>query len=107
MGVPTSVVGYTPPQPEGGPRKLVWTCGGIRKKKKNFPSPTTVGIENEMRVRYISVISWPAPHLPIYHPSHHRDNVTAPHGRPNLSSRLHSATARGGTTKVRMNMWWH
>jgi len=28
------------------------------------------------------------PHLPIHHPSHHRDNVTAPHGRPNLRSRL-------------------
>jgi len=25
----------------------------------------------------------------VYHPSHHRDNVTAPHGRPNLRSRLH------------------
>ena len=30
-----------------------------------------------------------APHLPICHPSHHRDNVTAPHGRPNLRIRLH------------------
>jgi len=25
----------------------------------------------------------------LYHHSHHRDNVTAPHGRPNLRSRLH------------------
>ena len=24
-----------PPQPGGGPRKFVWTCGGIRKKQKN------------------------------------------------------------------------
>ena len=24
----------------------------------NFPSPSTVSIENEMRLRYISVISW-------------------------------------------------
>ena len=23
-----------PPQPGGGPRKFVWTCGGIRKRKK-------------------------------------------------------------------------
>ena len=28
-------------------------------------------------------------HLPAYDHSHHRDNVVAPHGRPNLRSRLH------------------
>jgi len=31
-----------------------------------------------------------------YHHSHHRDNVTAPHGRPNLRSRLHSCHAQEG-----------
>jgi len=29
-----------------------------------------------------------------YHHSHHRDNVTAPHGRPNLRSRLHFCHAQ-------------
>jgi len=28
-------------------------------------------------------------HLPAYHHSHYGDNVVAPHGRPNLRSRLH------------------
>ena len=28
--------------------------------------------------------------------THHRDNVTAPHGRPNLRSRLHSCHAQEG-----------
>ena len=37
-----------------------------------------------------------APHLPIYHPSRHRDNVTAPHGRPNLRSRLHFPHSQEG-----------
>jgi hypothetical protein len=32
----------------------------------------------------------------IYHPSHHRDNVTAPHGRPNLRSRLHFRHSQEG-----------
>jgi hypothetical protein len=27
-------------------------------------------------------------HLPIYHHSHHRDDVTAPHGRTKFRSRL-------------------
>jgi len=27
-------------------------------------------------------------HLPAHHHSHHRDNVVAPHGRPNLKSLL-------------------
>ena len=31
-----------------------------------------------------------------YHHSHHRDNVTAPHGRPNLRSRLHFCHAQEG-----------
>ena len=30
------------------------------------------------------------------HHSHHRDNVTAPHGRPNLRSRLHFCHAQEG-----------
>ena len=32
----------------------------------------------------------------IYHPSHHRDNVTAPHGRPNLRGRLHFRHSQEG-----------
>ena len=32
----------------------------------------------------------------LYHHSHHRDNVTAPHGRPNLRSRLHFCHAQEG-----------
>ena len=36
------------------------------------------------------------PHLPIYHPSHHRDNVTVPHVRPNLRSRLHFRHSQEG-----------
>jgi hypothetical protein len=32
----------------------------------------------------------------LYHHSHHRDNVTAPHGRPNLRSRLHCCHAQEG-----------
>ena len=35
-------------------------------------------------------------HLPAYHHSHHRDNVVAPHGRPNLRSRLHYRHNREG-----------
>ena len=43
----------------------------------------------------------------ISHPSHHRDKVTAPHGRPNLRSRLHFRHSQEGVHEVRMNMWWH
>jgi len=32
----------------------------------------------------------------LYHHSHPRDNVTAPHGRPNLRSRLHCCHAQEG-----------
>ena len=32
----------------------------------------------------------------LYHHSHHRDNVTAPHGRPKLRSRLHFCHAQEG-----------
>ena len=32
----------------------------------------------------------------MYHPSHHRDNVSAPHGRPNLRSRLHFSHSQEG-----------
>ena len=35
MGVPTSEVGYTSATArKGGPRKFVWTCGGIREREK-------------------------------------------------------------------------
>ena len=37
-----------------------------------------------------------ATHLPIYHPSHRRDNVTAPHGHPKLRSRLHFRRSQEG-----------
>ena len=32
----------------------------------------------------------------LYHHSRHRDNATAPHGRPNLESRLHCCHAQEG-----------
>ena len=32
----------------------------------------------------------------LYHHSHHRDNVTAPHRRPNLTSRLHCCHVQEG-----------
>ena len=32
----------------------------------------------------------------LYHHSHHRDNVTSPHRRPNLRSRLHFCHAQEG-----------
>ena len=35
-------------------------------------------------------------HLPLSPLTHHRDNVTASHGRPNLRSRLHSCHAQEG-----------
>ena len=35
-------------------------------------------------------------YLLLYHYAHHRDNVTAPHGRPTLRSRLHSCHAQEG-----------
>ena len=38
----------------------------------------------------------PALHPPLSPLTHHRDNVTAPHGRPNLRSRLHSCHAQEG-----------
>jgi hypothetical protein len=37
-----------------------------------------------------------ASHFPVYHPSHHRDNVTAPHGLPNVRSRLHFRHSQEG-----------
>jgi hypothetical protein len=36
---------------------------------------------------------------------HHRDNVTAPHGCPNLGSRLHFGHT-GEITKLLRDMWW-
>ena len=41
---------------------------------------------------YIYVPSWH--YIILYHHSHHRDNVTAPHGRPNLRSKLHCCHAQ-------------
>ena len=35
-------------------------------------------------------------HPPLSPLTHHRDNVTAPHGRPKLRSRLHSCHAQEG-----------
>jgi hypothetical protein len=47
-------------------------------------------------------------HILVYHHSHHRGNVTAPYGRPNLRSRLHFGhNQEGGGHKVYMDMWWH
>ena len=36
-----------------------------------------------------------------YHHSHHRNNVTAPHGRPNLRSRLHCCHVQEGGPRSR------
>ena len=38
----------------------------------------------------------PGTNPPLSPLTHHRDNVTAPHGRPNLRSRLHSCHAQEG-----------
>ena len=38
----------------------------------------------------------PTLHPPLSPLTHRRDNVTAPHGRPNLRSRLHSCHAQEG-----------
>ena len=38
-------------------------------------------------------------HPPLSPLTHHRDNVTAPHERPNLRSRLHSYHAQEGGTR--------
>jgi len=49
----------------------------------------------------------PQIHLSFNHHSH-RDNVTAPTGRPNLRSRLHfSHSPEGGDHEVWEDMWWH
>jgi hypothetical protein len=47
-------------------------------------------------------------HAHTYHHSHHRGNVTAPYGRPNLRRQLHFGHNReGGEHEVYMDMWWH
>ena len=47
-------------------------------------------------------------HPPLSPLTHHRDNVTAPHRRPNLRSRLHSCHAQeGGPRSPQKDMWWH
>jgi hypothetical protein len=44
----------------------------------------------------------------LYHHSHHRDNVTAPHRRPNLRNQLTLLPCPGGkTTKSTKDLWWH
>ena len=48
----------------------------------------------------------PQIHLSLHHHSH-RDNVTAPTGRPNLRSRLHFSHSGGGDHEVWEDMWWH
>ena len=52
---------------------------------------TMVWVVSRSRLKTLLV-----PHLLIYHPSHHRDNVTAPHGRPISEVGYTSATARRG-----------
>ena len=43
-----------------------------------------------------------------YHHSHHRDNVTAPHGRPTLISRLQCCHAQeGGPRSAQGHVVWH
>jgi len=42
----------------------------------------------------------PQIHLSFQHHAH-RDNVTAPNGRPNLRSRLHFSHSRGGPRSLR------
>ena len=45
--------------------------------------------------RYIQLNKGPSWHsILLYHHSHHHYNVTAPHGRPNLRSRLHCCHAQ-------------
>jgi len=51
----------------------------------------------------------PQIHLSFHHHSH-RDNVTAPTGRPNLRSRLHFSHSRGwegGRPRSLRGHWWH
>jgi hypothetical protein len=47
-------------------------------------------------------------HPPLSPLTHHWDNVTAPHGRPNLRSWLHICRAQdGGPRSPQKDMWWH
>ena len=47
-------------------------------------------------------------HPPLSPLTHHRDNVTAPHGHPNLRSRLSFCHAQeGGPRSPQKDMWWH
>ena len=47
-------------------------------------------------------------HPPLSPLTHHRDNVTASHGSPNLRSRLHFCHAqKGGPRSPQKDMWWH
>jgi hypothetical protein len=43
----------------------------------------------------------------IYHHPPHRDNVTAPHGRPSLRSLLHFGYSREGETTKSIRDMWH
>ena len=48
-----------------------------------------------LTVSNLNIGSCPSWHyILLYHHSHRRDNVTAPHGCPNLRSRLHSCHAQ-------------
>jgi hypothetical protein len=46
-------------------------------------------------------------HAHTYHPSHHRDNVTAPYGRPTSEVGYISSTTRRWDHEIYMDMWWH
>jgi hypothetical protein len=43
----------------------------------------------------------------MYHHPPHWDNITAPHGRPNLRSLFHFGHNQEGDHKVHMVTWWH
>jgi len=45
-------------------------------------------------------------HPPISPLTHHRDNVTAPHERPNLRSRLHYCRAQEGGPRIPQKDMW-
>ena len=60
----------------------------------------TLGYAQNLVNRLLNTTSGLRPLLAL-HPTlspltHHRDNVTAPHGRPNLRSQLHSCHAQEG-----------
>jgi hypothetical protein len=47
-------------------------------------------------------------HPPLSPLTHQRDNVTAPHGRPNRRSQLHFCHVQvGGPRSPKKDMWWN